>query len=111
VSGEAALALTARGVVDECDPAAVFELRDDLVPEDRACVRGVELLDVGAAESARDDADVFPRTVRLGDLCDRRLAFRPDDDGAHRRIVGSHLVHEGRSLRWRSSSIAVLTPG
>ena len=61
---EAAVALAARGVVDERDPAAVVELRHHLVAEDDARVGGVELLDVRPAEPARGDPRHVSRTRR-----------------------------------------------
>jgi hypothetical protein len=75
--------------VHERDAAAVAKLRDDLMPEHRARVGRIELLDVGAAEPARDDGNRVSRAVRLGDLGELRLALRADDDGTHARIVGS----------------------
>ena len=80
---KAALALAARGVVDERHPAAVLELGDDLVPEHRARVLRRQLLHVGAAEPAGDDPDERPRPFGLGDVFERRFSSRPDDDGAH----------------------------
>ena len=82
--------------MDERDPPAVVEFRDDLVAEDDARMGRVELLDVRPAEPAGDDANELARPIRLGDVGDRRLSLRPDDDGAHPRIVGSSLRLEGR---------------
>jgi hypothetical protein len=55
----------------EREPAPA-DAHDDLVPQHRAGPRVADLLDVGAAEPARDDVD---RVVRLVDLGEARPAF------------------------------------
>ena len=57
--------------MDEREPARPVA-DDDLVPEHGAGRREPDLLDVGAAEPARDDVD---RVVRLVDLGEARPAF------------------------------------
>ncbi len=96
VPREAALARAAGGVVDERDPAPVLELGHHLVAEDDAGVVAIELLDVRAAEPARDDPQDSVLSPGLGHVGERSLTLRPDDDGAHRRIVGSSLRPEGK---------------
>ena len=76
VACEAARALAARKVMHERDPAAVLDLADDLVTEDRAGRRDAELLHVGAAEPAGEDADDL-RAARLRDVRDLGLPGGP----------------------------------
>jgi hypothetical protein len=90
-------------MVDEGHPAAVVELRDDLVTEHRARVPRGELLDVGPAEPARDDAYEGARPVGLGDLFERGFSLRSDDHGAHRRSLGPH-GRPGSRRRYTSPS-------
>ena len=67
-------------------------LRDDLVAEHGARVRGVELLDVGAAQPAREDAH-RARRGRPARARRRARAPRPvDDDRAHGRIVRRRMA-------------------
>ena len=63
VPGDAAAAAAAPGVVDQCDATAVDGLGDDLVPEHRARGGAADLLDVRAAEPAREDANELPRPL------------------------------------------------
>ncbi len=69
VVGQTLLAGAACVVVDQRDTAPVGGLGDDLVPEDGSGSRGIaELLDVGSAQPARENADDLSRPVWLGDL-------------------------------------------
>ena len=81
---EAAHAFAAGQVVDERHAPPVRRLADDLVPENRARGRPAELLDVRAAEPAREDVDELPVAAGLGDLGERRLPGPIEDDRAHR---------------------------
>jgi hypothetical protein len=67
-------------VVHERDAPPVHR-GDDLVPQDAPGVRGGQLLDVRAAEAAREHADAVDRLRHV------RRPWRPalvDDDRAHR---------------------------
>ena len=72
-----AFALSARGVVDERDPASVGGLGHDLVTEHDSGVPVVELLDVRAAQATRDDPHRLAGAVGLGNVGERRLPVRP----------------------------------
>jgi hypothetical protein len=50
------------------DARPVRELAFDLVPENRACGCVSELLDVGAAEPTRPNANELPGAVGLGQI-------------------------------------------
>ena len=101
--GEAAVALAARDVVDERDVPTVVELGDDLVAEHGPRVLRRELLDVRAAEAARDDPDDRARPLGLGHVRERRLSVRPDDHRAHRRSLWPQGP-VGSDRRYTSSS-------
>jgi hypothetical protein len=73
----AALAGAAGEVVDERDALSGGRLGDDFVAEHLSSVLGLQLLQVGAAEAAGEDADGLPRAVRLVDLREVRLPVRP----------------------------------
>jgi hypothetical protein len=79
VSGVAALAFAAGQVVHERDAPAA-DLGDDLVTEDFACVLGMELLEVGTTEAAREHAY---GAVRLGHVGELRPSLLVEDDGPH----------------------------
>ena len=68
--------------MDERDAAPV-EVGDHLVPEHCAHRSAAELLNVGAAEPARADANELADSIGLGDLGQRRLPGRVQDDRFH----------------------------
>ncbi len=83
VPSEAACALAAAHVVDERHAHAVGGLRGDLVAEHRAGRCDIQLLDVRAAEAAREHADELAHAVRLRHLGRPRRCLVPHGDGAH----------------------------
>ena len=87
---EATLALSARHVVDESYATAVLELGGDLVPQHRARMRCVELLDVRPAEAAAQDAREGTRPLGLRHVGQDGLPAGIEDDrphGAYRRSL------------------------
>ena len=70
--------------MDQRDAGAVGPLRDDLVPQHRSGRRAAELLDVGAAQPAREHAQ---RTVGRGRIREPGVSVCVEHDRAHGRIV------------------------
>ena len=84
VPGDAAGAFAAGEVVDQRDAGAVVTARHDLVAEHRAGRGEADLLDVGAAEPAREHAD---RIGRRGRVREAGLSVGVEHDRAHASIV------------------------
>ena len=84
--GPAARTVPAGQMVKQRDANAVGPPRHDLVAKDGARRREPDLLDVRAAQSAREDA--HRRAGRLGRRGEPRLSFCIEHDRAHVRIVG-----------------------
>ena len=76
VAGTAELAVAAGRVVDERDAAAVGGLRHDLVAEHRSGWGDTDLLDVGAAEPAGEDANELARPIGLVDVFELGSSLR-----------------------------------
>ena len=93
VPGPAAVALAAGQMVDERDAPAVSPLATTSWPR-TVPAAAAELLDVRAAQAARDDVDQLARAVRLGHLAERRLPGFVENDRPHGGIVGGE--EEGR---------------
>ena len=88
VTGEAARAVPAGNAVHHRDPLAALQLACHLVAEHRAGRGAPELLDVGAAETARADADERAGGGRLRQIGELGQPVGVKNDRAHRRIVG-----------------------
>ena len=84
MAGETALALAAGEVVDQRDARSVRPQRDDFVAEHRPGGRDADLLDVRAAEPAREHAH---RLGRRGRVREAGLSVCVEHDRAHVRIV------------------------
>jgi hypothetical protein len=70
-------------MVDEGDPPAVLGRRDDFVTEHRAGELRPELLDVRAAQPAREHADGLARPVGLREVDQGRRSGLVERDGSH----------------------------
>jgi hypothetical protein len=75
MAGEAALALSARKVVDECDAAAAGKLGRHFVPQDRSRIGPPDLLHVAPTEPAGQDTDDLAGALRLGHVREAGLAL------------------------------------
>jgi hypothetical protein len=69
--------------MEEHDPRAVRGAGGDLVPEHRAGVRRRQLVDVRAAEAAREHTDELALAVGLRHLLETRCSGLVDHDRAH----------------------------
>ena len=109
VTRPAVVAVAARRVVHERDATPVRQAGDDFVPEDDAIEPAhPELLDVGAAEAARDDLHRLAAAAGLGDVGEHGDPVGVEDDRTHGRIVGARA---GARCRSRARVVLVTLAG